>query len=162
MPEFFRFQFVHGPGWESGLIAWAGADTFSHVDILLDDGTLLGARSDAIGGKPPGVQIRPPGYDQWTKQVIIAAPCTSEGKAAALAFAHAQIGKAYDKTAIAGFAVDRDWRTPDEWFCSELAGVAAETGGVVEQLYVSANKFMPGPLAITLSGVKGRTITVVR
>ena len=34
----------------------------SHVDAILPDGTLLGARADIYGNVPAGVQIRPPGY----------------------------------------------------------------------------------------------------
>lgn len=157
------FQFVRGADLTSDLLAWFGAGDFSHVDIVLDKGLLLGARSDSIGGKPPGVQIRPPGYDpKWTKQVIISIPCTLEQQHTAETFALGQVGKAYDKLAIVGFAVGRDWRDDTEWFCSELGARYGEIGGVWSELYTPANKVEPSALAMLASGISGRTITVVK
>lgn len=101
----------------------------SHVDVVLPDGTLLGARSDTVGGAPPGVQIRHPDYEAWaaTQTVHLLAPAVMEDKF--LDWLHDQIGKPYDKAAIVAFAVGRDWREPDSWFCSELVAAALEASG---------------------------------
>jgi hypothetical protein len=86
----------------------------SHVDSVMDDGRLLGARSDG------GVQIRPPNYEKFSgvEPVVLAAPYYKER--AYSGFLKAQIGKPYDKPAIVAFAFNRDWRSPDAWFCDEL------------------------------------------
>ena len=98
----------------------------SHVDAVLPSGELLGARSDVVGGQPPGVQIRPQSYETWssTKTVELLAPAVMENKF--LDFLHDQLGKPYDKTAIIAFAVGRNWREQDSWFCSELIAAALE------------------------------------
>ena len=121
-----RLQFVLGRGICSAAIAWFSAGTFSHVDAVLPDGYLLGARSDRIGGKAPGVQIRPPGYEKWKSRVVMTLAVDRDTEAAFLRFLNAQIDKPYDSTAIWGFATGRDWRNPDEWFCSELQTAALE------------------------------------
>lgn len=157
-----RFQFSRQDDFTSDLIALGGAGDFSHVDIVLDDGTLLGARSDSVGGAPPGVQIRTPRYARWSHQVLIDMPCTPEQKAAALDFAYQQLGKPYDLLAIAAFVVGRDWRSDDSWFCSELAARVGEVAGVFAQMYSPANKIAPVPLSLVCSALPGRVITVLK
>lgn len=152
----FRYQFVRGTDLESKLIAFGGAGDFSHVDILLDDGSLLGARLEG------GVAIRPAGYEPWSKQVVIEIPCSGLAKDAALTFAHAQVGKPYDKLAIAAFVVGRDWREEGEWFCSELGARTGEVGALWPVLYTPANKVTPVELALVCSAVPGRIITVIK
>lgn len=161
-PQFLRYQFVRADDVLSDLIAVAGAGDFSHVDLLLDDDTLLGARHDAVGGKPPGVQIRTRNYASWSKQVIIAVPCTTLQKATALNFATAQIGRPYDIVAILGFVAGRNWRDPAAWFCSELGAATGEHGGLWPQLYSPANKIEPVPLSLVCSAVQGRQILVIK
>jgi hypothetical protein len=46
-------------------------------------------------------------------------------------FPKAQLGKPYDKLAIVAFAVNRDWRSPDAWFCDELVAAGLEHAEVV-------------------------------
>ena len=41
--------------------------------------------------------------------------------------------KPYDKLAIVAFAVNRDWRSPDAWFCDELVAVGLEHAEVVRK-----------------------------
>ena len=100
-------------------IAYLSVGDFSHAEILLDDGRLLGARADSVGGAPPGVQIRTQDYAEWTRKVVIAVPCTLGQKTVALAFATAQIGKPYDPRSIEAFFLARDWRSPQSrhWSC---------------------------------------------
>ena len=122
----------------------------SHVDHVLGDGTLLGARSDSVGGKPPGVQIRPANYEVWTKTQSIRLNATAAQETAWLNFLTAQIGKPYDFEAIAAFAIDRDWRNPEKWFCSELAAAALE-----------ACKWFPKPLASVANEITPRDLLLV-
>lgn len=146
-----RLQFVMGPGISSSLIAWFSAGNFSHVDVVMSDGKLLGARSDEIGGAPPGVQIRDPFYEHWAKRVVMSIPSRAEQEFQFRNFLLQQIGKPYDKTAILGFATGRDWRAEDSWFCSELAAAALEEGGIFHDLYSPVNKITPAALALAFS-----------
>ncbi len=125
----------------------------SHVDIIMPDGMLLGARSEAVElgeGRfiPAGVQKRPVGYAPFTKTehlVFDAGPICAKQF---YAFLEAQIGKPYDKVAIAGLVLDRDWRNPDRWFCSELAMAALETAGLLHPISSSVNFISPRDLLI--------------
>src|SRR5271170_1356882 len=76
-----QVQFVLGEGISSSAIAWFGGGTFSHVDAIMPDGTLIGARSDiiyplmpdgttSVKPIPAGVQRRPAGYEVWKKRVV--------------------------------------------------------------------------------------------
>jgi hypothetical protein len=73
----------------------------SHVDAVMDDGGLLGARLDGGG------QIRPPNYEKFSRveRVVIAVPYYKER--AYWNFLKAQVGKPYDKLAIVAFAINR-------------------------------------------------------
>lgn len=125
---------------------------WSHVDLVLPDGSLLGARSDKILGIPPGVQVRPSTYANFTSKQIVALPCADHQAEAAYEFAHEQIGKPYDATAILAFAIGRDWRSDDSWFCSELAAAAIEMCGIIPyKLAVTENKVTPGDLFLICS-----------
>lgn len=150
-----KLQFVCEAALSSRAIAWFSSGHLSHVDCLLDDGTLLGARSDAIGGKPPGVQIRPQGYTNWVRREVMTIPCTSNEKKVYNDFLNDQLGKPYDSEAIWAFFFDRDWRENDSWICSELQAAAAEKSGIVLPLYLAANKIVPVSCALALSAVGG-------
>lgn len=161
MTEFLRFQFSRQDDLTSDLIALGGAGDFSHVDIVLPNGSLLGARSDHIDGLT-GVQIRKPGYAKWTRQVFIDVPCTASQAAKAYDFAIEQVGKGYDKWAIAAFVVGRDWREEDKWFCSELGARVGEVAGVFAEMFSPVNKIEPVELSLVASSQIGRLITVIK
>lgn len=160
--ELFRFQFVRADDLASDAIALVGAGDFSHVDILLDDGSCLGARSDSVGGAPPGVQIRTAGYAKWPKQVIIEIPCTAEQKRTALDFAHSKIGEPYDKIAILAFVIGTDWHDAHAEICSEFGAQVGQAGGFWPELYSPASRISPSALALVCSAVPGRHITVLK
>ena len=92
----------------------------SHIDAVLPNGDLLGARFFG------GVQIRPYNYDHgnFLREEYIEFPADAEQTAAFYNFLHSQIGKPFDSLAILAFVSERDWRSPDKWFCSELFGAA--------------------------------------
>ena len=98
-------------------VTWSA---FSHVEFVLDDGTTLGAHASG------GVAIRPIDYDVFSNEERYRIAVTAEAKAAILAYAHAQVGKPYDFTDIAGIMLHRDWRNEDRWICSELVTACFE------------------------------------
>jgi hypothetical protein len=119
----------------------------SHVDSVMDDGRLLGARLDG------GVAIRPPNYEKFTRveRVVIAVPDHQEK--AYYDFLKEQLGKPYDNLAIAAFAFDRDWRTPDAWFCDELVAAGLEHAGVVRKLAPEINRLNVRDLYLVVSAI---------
>lgn len=150
-----RLQFVCEAALSSRAIAWFSAGHFSHVDALLPDGSLLGARDDAVGGRAPGVRIRPPDYVRWTRRVVMAVPASAVQTDMFYAFLHRQLGKPYDSAAIWAFAFNRNWREPDSWICSELQSAAGEHAGILPRLYLAANKITPVSCALAFSAVGG-------
>lgn len=153
-----RLQFVATPGIGSSLIRWFGHGTgVTHVDAVLSGLSLkpgkpdlLGARYDNVGGGK-GVLIRPADYEQWTKKIEVAIPCTAAQEATFYATLKSQLGKPYDWTAIAAFFVNRDWRETDSWFCSELQAWALEQAGIFQHLVLPSNKIDPGDLLLLCS-----------
>jgi hypothetical protein len=143
-------QFSTTPAWGSEAIRIFSRGWPSHVDIVMDDGTLIGARSDAVGGKPPGVQARPPNYEVWTRTEIIRLACTPAVDAAFHAFIVAQLGKPYDELAIVAFPIERDWRRPDTWICSELGAAGLEN-----------SLWFPQPLAGAVNEVTPRDLLLI-
>jgi hypothetical protein len=130
----------------SALIRAFSHGAFSHVDAVLPDGNLLGARADG------GVQARPPGYAPFTRLLRVALSATDDQAAAFHHFLDAQRGRPYDLRAIAAFAADRDWRRPDSWFCSELQCAALEAAGWLRhRLATPANRITPADLLLLCS-----------
>ncbi len=136
---------------------------FSHAEVAMPDGTLLGAHADG------GVQARPSGYDvaHAPVEVLVDVPCTQPQIDMAHAYLRAQLGKPYDLGAIAALAgreawpdeaallaqVDQPWRDPDRWFCSELVDAALEHAGVLPSLPVTPRRITPRDLYFRLSAV---------
>jgi hypothetical protein len=123
----------------------------SHVDAVLEDGTLMGARSDVIGAVAAGVWIRPANYETWTRTERVKLAASPEMAAQFRTFLNAQFGKPYDTVAIIAFAMARDWRKPDSWFCSELIAAALESCRWFPRALSSvANEITPRDLLLTL------------
>lgn len=119
---------------------------WSHVDCVMPDGTLLGARSDSVGGVLPGVQIRPPNYEVWPARDIVEIECSQFIADSWAAFLRRQIGKPYDTIDLLGdFLAGRDWRNPDAWWCSELGAAAGE-----------ASLWLPKPIGQAVSFITPR------
>lgn len=148
-----RAQLVRGAGISSSLIAWQGSGIYSHADIVLPDGRLLGARSDAVGGQPPGVRVRPAFYETWKHRTLFALDATPEQEKLFYDFALAQEGKPYDSRAIVAFLVNRNWRDTAAWFCSELVAASLEHSGRCPHLFTTAQKVTPVGLAMVLSAL---------
>jgi hypothetical protein len=110
---------------------------FSHVDAVMDDGSMLGASdqgptSPVIVGTPQGVAIRPADYQIFgiRRDMLLEA-----GGDVTNLFYNAllsQLGKPFDHSAMWEFLsadFDRNWQQDDMWFCSELMAWALERAG---------------------------------
>lgn len=145
-------QFVGAADLGGKIINWFDHGPFAHVDTVMPDGSLLGARSDVWAGVPAGVQIRPYDYMPFANPVRAVLDASDEVVEAYYTFVQAQIGKPYDMTGIVGFAVGRDWRNANAWFCSELVAAALEESGFFEYALIQlANKIAPDDLALLCS-----------
>lgn len=156
-----KLQFVCENALSSHIIAWFSQGHFSHVDAILPDsgGMLLGARSDAVGGQPPGVRIRTPDYVKFERKVIMTIPATAIQEKAFYDFLHRQVGKPYDTEALWAFVVNRDWREHDSWICSEVQSAAGEISLIFPKpLYLAANKITPVGCALAFSAVGGISV----
>ena len=141
-----QLQFVSGKGWSSDLIEWFGHGLYSHVDCVMPDGRLLGARLEG------GVAVRSPDYEVFERVCRVGLPVEYSMASGWAEWLLAQVGKPYDKTAIAAFAAGRDWQEPDSWFCSELAAASLIHCGYFQwPLVVGANKITPDDLVLVLS-----------
>jgi len=89
----------------------------SHVDLVLPDGSLLGAI-------PGGVQIHRLEEPARVERFRVAA---DEG--AVVAAMQSQLGRPYDWDGILGWTFRRDWQEEDSWFCSELVAWAFQQAG---------------------------------
>jgi hypothetical protein len=140
-------RFVTSKGIAADLIARGqlGVRFPTHVEWRMDNGSLLGAHLDG------GVMIRPQGYDDATLETehYVNVPCTDQQRADFVAFLTGQLGKPYDATAIAALAagaltgIERDWRSPDSWFCSEVDCTGFEQAHIIPALPVAAQIVTP-------------------
>lgn len=126
-------------GWNnraSYIIRCMGHSPFSHMDLVLADGTLLGAsdspNAPVIRGNPGGVAIRPFDYQEFglRRQMILRTDYADK----ITEFCLAQVGKPFDSSALWNFLSPslpgvRDWRDPAIWYCSEMFVCAVENSG---------------------------------
>ena len=68
-------------------------------------------------------------------------------------FLKAQLGKPYDTLAIEAFAFNRDWRSPDAWFCDELVAAGLEQAEVVGKLAPSVYRLDVRDLYLVVSAI---------
>lgn len=160
-----QFQLVAAAGLSSRAIGWFGGGFYTHVDIVWPDGRLFGARSETmvVNGLTydEGVQFRPQGYAKWCKVTRIDVPCNLNQRNRALEWALRQEWKHYDRRAILGLAVGRDWRDENQWFCSELASRYLEVAFDF-RLALHPNKVNPGGFAIAASTARGLQMPALR
>jgi hypothetical protein len=138
LPRFCKWwplSMVFNKNWGSGLIRRSCHSPFSHVDMVLKDGNLLGANDDinapVIHGNPRGVAVRPPNYQKFSyrRQAIIETDRADDIRR----IWSTQLGKDYDGSSLWDMISDkfpgsRDWRLDSHWFCSEGIMWAMETG----------------------------------
>lgn len=165
-PKKITFQFsTQGNDYQDVMIRayQHGWCPYTHVDLVGEDGRLLGARMDG------GVIWRPPGYAAFSEVKTVTLDVSAAQYEAFWIFAGLQVGKPYDTTAIAlmalpalyvwqkGAQVASESRSPteeDSWFCSELAVAAMIAGGIVPTLPALAKVFTPAD-ALLVSIVLG-------
>ena len=151
----FRVVSENDPG--SWMIQRFSAGKGSHIGLMLDRGQYeLGARSDLVGGKPRGVQIRPANYGKFASQTFIDLDVTPDQEWLVKSFMTDQLNKPYDWRAILGFATGRNWRDPNAWICSELVAAAVEYAGICGPLYLTASKITPVAAALILTAIGGQ------
>lgn len=114
------FSRRHHPGsWLIRAVSWS---EWSHVEIMLDDGRLLGAAA------PHGVQ-----FVTLEERLAIASQaamaCYPGDFDAGMRWAEGQIGKPYDYTGVVGLGLHRDWEDDSAWWCSEFAGEFLKQAG---------------------------------
>lgn len=154
-----RLQFVLGSGVSSRLIAWYGNGYggYSHVDGILKDDRLLGARSDVVGGQPAGVHIRPPGYEKWAKRTIVTLDSTDQEYDDWEASLRAKISTAYDKSSIVGFITGKQEHTAGHWICSALQVNAQQhIKRLPFPLPVPAHQITPNSLLLIDAAIGGK------
>jgi len=148
-------QFARGQGIGGKLIEWFDHGRYAHVDVVMEDGTLLGARNDSMESDgvqiPAGVRIRPRSYLDGVEKLQVYIPVPRPVSEKFYSFCLAQVGKDYDTTAIAGFVAGRDWSEPDSWFCSELVAAGLMESGFIHKLAAPANKIAPDDLLLVVS-----------
>jgi hypothetical protein len=148
-------QFVEGSGLGAGMIKWFGHGKYSHVDCVLPSGSLLGARSDRVGGQPPGVHVRPDGYTKNEKTTRVTLVVTKKQEEAFYSYVQHQLGCAYNKLGIVAFFFATDWTAEGEFFCSQLATAGLQAAGLLKNLTEPANKIDPDDLRLLISAVWG-------
>jgi hypothetical protein len=154
-----RLQFVLGSDVSSRLISWwgQGYGGFSHVDAVLSDGTLLGARSDKVGGQPPGVQIRPPNYEQWKRRCVLQFDTTAQKEADWEDYLRSQIDRPYDGADILGLIIGKPLMSAGHWICSALQLEAQRRIDVIPDLGVTDQQCPPNMLYVACRAVGFRT-----
>jgi hypothetical protein len=132
----------------SAAIRYGTHSKYSHVEAITDDHKRLGALSKG------GVQIRDYDYDKFTSELQLSFWVTSQQHRIFWDFLNNQVGKPYDKWAIAAFIIPsirkEDWRDNSHWFCSELIGAAEEQIGLFNYtpLLLTKNSLSPGDCAL--------------
>lgn len=138
LPRFFKrwpVSMMFNKNWGSGLIRRACHSPFSHVDMVLKDGALLGASDSPWAphthGNPRGVASRPFDYQKFAyrRQMVLATDRADDIRR----IWATQLGKSFDSGALRNFINDsfpgeRDWRLTDSWFCAEGVVWAMEVG----------------------------------
>jgi hypothetical protein len=125
---------------------------FSHVDLVLEDGNLLGAsynpRAPIVYGNPLGVAVRPPDYQVFAVRKRAVIETTPEKAAAFTQFCMDQVGKPFDREALKlsrflGAKFDnRDWRDLGQWYCAECMARATEVSKLLDRAIVSLKSFI--------------------
>lgn len=128
--------------------------------MVLEDGSLLGAQATKfkVGSRtiPPGVEIRPPNYEDFSHRIGIRVNMDATKAAAIEAFWRGQIGKPYDWRGVFGFVIgfekNRDWRDPSSWFCDEGIVRSFEVGKFFDHpIAYPADHLTPGDALVLLS-----------
>jgi hypothetical protein len=160
-------RFVRGYGPDSCAISVVGHGDFSHVDAQVPvegipnvpwpAGSLVGSRSDKVGGKPAGLQCRPFGYEKVKKAVTFHLPATEEQSTAFWAHLYSEEGYLYDKPGIIAYAFNTNWHRMGEFYCSAAILDALQAADWIGPLYSQYWEINPVALANLVSARLGVT-----
>lgn len=109
-------RIVDGQGWDSAMVRFMTRSWATHAEYVDTEGQI------AFGAYLSGVARRPIRYAKFKAVRYYTFPNIEMAYAQALT----QEGKPYDYSAIFGIALNRNWRSRDKWFCSELVAWSAE------------------------------------
>lgn len=156
-----RLQFVRAAGISSRLIEWwgEGSGGWSHVDALLPHDMLLGARSDSIGGKPPGVQVRPQNYAKWLRKLVLEVPATEFQGAQWAHFLGDQIGRQYNIPGIFDFLLGEKPEENGKYFCSQLQTIALQMCGKLPGMGIPAAQVTPNALELICRAIGAKEVS---
>lgn len=154
-----KLQFVLGTGLPSRLIGWYGSDYgegFSHVDAVMPNGFLLGARDDEVGGAKRGVHLRPQNYEKWRRCVQVVISCTLQEEKTWHNWLWDQLGKDYDQAAIWGFILGKPLHEEGTWICSACQFKALMKAGKLHNTDIPSSCVSPNSLYLLVtSGLGG-------
>jgi hypothetical protein len=152
---------VMGYGPSSGLIAWRTNGLFSHIDARVPPGgianipwapgSLVGSRSDKIGGQPPGLRCRPYGYERVLRAMHFYLPATEEQEIIFWNHLYSEDGYAYDKPGILSYVFNSNMHAPGEFYCSAVILDGLEASDWMKPTYQPYWKIAPGPLTDTVT-----------
>jgi hypothetical protein len=156
-----RLQFSTSLEWQSHIIRRICHSRFSHVDIVLPDGNLLGAsdspKAPFISGNPGGVAIRPPNYQLFGIRRIAEIACDELVEGAFIANGLSQLGEPFDDSALHALlgndvSPGRDWTDSDAWFCSEHCAWSLMCAGFWKfDLLISKGYITPADLLLLVN-----------
>jgi hypothetical protein len=152
-----RWRFIAEKAFTSRAIAWFGGGDWSHVDLIMPDGSFAGARSDVLKEIPAGYRVRPYDYIAPAREIQLSHEVTQAQADACYAASKAKEGAPYDELAIWGFIWGRNWMEPDSWICSEAQVDNGMKAALWGPLYLSANRITPNDFTLILTAV-GATI----
>jgi hypothetical protein len=156
-----QLQFVLGAGLSSRLIAWwgNGYGGYSHVDGVLTNGSLAGAREDRVGHRPAGFQVRPAGYEKWAKRTLVSIPSSDAEELAWEKFLLAQIGDGYDKTDILGLIIGKPLMSTGHWICSAAQTAALVQVGKLPAPPIPPQQVTPNSLLLMCAAIGASIVT---
>jgi hypothetical protein len=153
--------FSTSTAWQSAVIRRICHSPFSHLDVVLPDGNLLGSsdspKAPHIEGNPRGVAVRPPEYQEFGIRRLAKVRVGESASKMFMELVRSQLGKPFDGEALNAFlsgdvTMPRDWRADDQWICSELMAWAAEGANFWNyDLLVPKNRISPADLLLLLN-----------
>lgn len=121
-----------------GIRTFTGFSPYSHCGLILPDNRIIESTFKR------GVHFSSRFEFNTRASVIQVCNYSVPDEQAIYRAAISQIGKPYDKWAILGFPVRRNWQQESDWFCSELVGWSIMQGG--RQLVKDVHRLMPDTL----------------
>lgn len=146
------WQLSAAKGLLSRLIIWFGGGEFSHVDLVMPNGNLAGARSDKVGGGS-GYRERPSDYFPFVKRVRFTLEVTPEQELAVYAASNAKVGANYNRATIFGLIFGWNLTQPGTWDCSEAQIDNCQQAKIIPPEYISNNKITPNDFALILTAI---------